>query len=106
MELTSNHAVLTNPSLAHPMRSVLLAILLTIPHDKNAGAFFAIIFWMVILLLATSIYFLPSLIALLRRHHNSGAIVALNLFLGWTLVGWVVSLVWALTNRPHSVARI
>ena len=33
----------------------------------------------------------------LRNKRNKMAIFALNFFLGWTLVGWVVSLVWSLT---------
>lgn len=44
------------------------------------------------------IYFLPALIAGRRKHRNAGAIGALNLLLGWTFLGWVVSLVWALTE--------
>ena len=48
-------------------------------------------------------YFLPSLIGSNKR--NAGAIFALNLLLGWTLIGWVVSLVWALTkeNAPNTI---
>ncbi len=42
-------------------------------------------------------YFLPVIIALKRDHHQTTAIFGLNLLLGWTLIGWVVSLVWALT---------
>lgn len=40
-------------------------------------------------------YFLPSIIALARSKRNIVAIFLLNLFLGWTFVGWVVALVWA-----------
>ena len=43
------------------------------------------------------LYFVPTWIAGARNHHNQYAILALNLFLGWTFVGWVVALVWALT---------
>ena len=43
-----------------------------------------------------SIYFLPTIIS--RNKNNAGAIFALNLFLGWTFIGWVISLVWALTK--------
>ena len=40
-------------------------------------------------------YFFPFLIALKRDHVDSTAIFVLNLFLGWTFIGWVVALVWA-----------
>jgi hypothetical protein len=42
-------------------------------------------------------YLLPTGIALGRGRTNTGAIFVLNLFLGWTLVGWVVALVWAVS---------
>jgi uncharacterized membrane protein len=40
-----------------------------------------------------AIYFLPSIIGYSKRNFNS--ILLLNLFLGWTLIGWVVAIVWA-----------
>ena len=43
------------------------------------------------------VYFLPTIIAFKRGKRNRGAIFALNLFLGWSLLGWVISLVWALS---------
>jgi uncharacterized membrane protein YhaH (DUF805 family) len=43
-------------------------------------------------------YFFPALLAAIRRHHNQNAIAMLNLLLGWTVIGWVVALVWACTN--------
>jgi hypothetical protein len=52
---------------------------------------------LVLVLICLVLYFAPSCIALARGKRNSGAIFALNLFLGWTLVGWVVSFVWACT---------
>jgi hypothetical protein len=42
-------------------------------------------------------YFLPAIIALVRHKRNGISIFLLNFFLGWTLVGWVVALVWAVT---------
>lgn len=54
-----------------------------------------------LLLIVAVIYFLPWLFALARSRHNTGAIFALNLFLGWTLFGWVLALVWSLSSdRP------
>lgn len=43
------------------------------------------------------VYFLPTIIAFKRGKRNRGAIFALNLFLGWSLLGWVISLVWAVS---------
>ena len=52
-------------------------------------------------------YFLPAIVAGSRHHRNGAAIFCLNLFLGWSLIGWVVALCWALTNQQpptYSVA--
>ena len=43
------------------------------------------------------LYFLPTAIATTRK--NTGAIFVLNLFLGWTLLGWVGALIWALMDE-------
>jgi T4 superinfection immunity protein len=42
-------------------------------------------------------YFFPSIIAVCRGHHNTLAIFLLNLFLGWTGLGWLGSLIWSAT---------
>ena len=44
--------------------------------------------------------FAPTIIALARHHHNSLAIFALNLLLGWTGIGWIAALIWSLTSTP------
>ena len=50
-----------------------------------------------ILILAITfiVYFLPSLIAWQRGHESINSITIVNLFLGWTFFGWVISLAWA-----------
>jgi Superinfection immunity protein len=50
----------------------------------------------VALVIAGLLYFVPSLIAFLRHKRQAPAILALNVFLGWTFLGWVGSLVWSL----------
>ena len=45
-----------------------------------------------------AVYFLPTIIALARSHHNAVAILLLNLFLGWTGIGWILALVWSVTT--------
>ena len=47
------------------------------------------------------LYFFPAMIAKARKHPNTAAIFVLNIFLGWTFIGWVVALVWAVTNPQH-----
>lgn len=41
------------------------------------------------------IYFFPVLNAFSRKHENTVAIGVLNLFTGWTFIGWVIALVWS-----------
>jgi len=40
-------------------------------------------------------YFLPSIVALVRGKRDTLSICLLNFFLGWTLIGWIIALVWA-----------
>jgi hypothetical protein len=47
-----------------------------------------------------ALYFLPAIVAAYRHHPSANAITALNLLLGWTLIGWVAALVWALVGIP------
>lgn len=51
-----------------------------------------------LILLGGSIYFAPSIWAVGKR--NTGAIFALNLLLGWTFLGWVGALIWAIMSKP------
>jgi hypothetical protein len=50
-------------------------------------------------------YFLPSIIALARSKRDLLAIFLLNFFLGWSVIGWIVALVWAAKNDVPAVAR-
>ena len=49
-------------------------------------------------ILLVTVYFLPSIVAMCRKHVNFTAIFILNLFLGITLFGWVFALIWAVYN--------
>jgi hypothetical protein len=53
--------------------------------------------WVFMVLFLGSAYFLPWFIAMGRDHHQRSAIAVLNLLAGWTLIGWVVALVWSCT---------
>ncbi|HEX4032755.1 MAG TPA: superinfection immunity protein [Terracidiphilus sp.] len=55
------------------------------------------------LLFGVGLYFLPAIIAAVRHTHNSGGILLLNIFFGWTLIGWVIALVMAFSSTPRYV---
>ena len=52
---------------------------------------------LMVIFLAIPIYLLPSIVAFFRNHHQKYAILLLNLFLGWTILGWIAAAVWAAT---------
>ena len=56
-----------------------------------------------LIVLAFLIYFFPTIVVLNRNHRSTGAIFVVNLFLGWTLLGWVVALAWSFTNPMQEV---
>ncbi|MGD6842566.1 superinfection immunity protein [Bacillus infantis] len=47
------------------------------------------------LLIGTFFYFIPSIIAKRRNKSNRVLIYFINLFLGWSLIGWFAALVLA-----------
>jgi ABC-type transport system involved in cytochrome c biogenesis permease component len=59
----------------------------------------------VLLIVGLLLYFVPSVVAFVRSHHNKWAIFALNLLLGWTFLGWIAALVWSLT-RPSPQPQV
>lgn len=55
------------------------------------------------------VYFIPSFVAVARNHDKRFPIFALNLVLGWTVIGWIGALVWSLMRQvkelePNSAA--
>jgi hypothetical protein len=58
-----------------------------------------------ILLGALALYFVPTVGACIRKLKNTTGLVLLNLFLGWTVIGWIVALIWAASGETESEAR-
>ena len=54
--------------------------------------------WLFILALLLAVYMIPFIVASSRAHPQKMPILILNIFLGWTLLGWVGALVWAVAN--------
>ena len=47
------------------------------------------------------LYFIPSIVAWARSVKNVGSIIVVNVFLGWTFIGWVVALAWACSSSKQ-----
>jgi hypothetical protein len=50
---------------------------------------------LILIIIGFALYFLPSLIAGSRGAANTSSVIIVNLFLGWTFLGWVVALAMA-----------
>ncbi len=55
--------------------------------------------WLVLSLTGFAVYFIPALIAFIRHHRRKLAILVLNILAGWTVLGWVGALIWALVSE-------
>jgi hypothetical protein len=60
---------------------------------------FAFLFMSLVVILGLGVYFLPTILAAVRKKSNITAIFVLNFLLGWSMLGWVVSLVWAVSEE-------
>lgn len=51
--------------------------------------------------LSLGLYFLPTIIATVRKVPNVGSVIVVNLLLGWLLVPWVIALAMAVRSVPQ-----
>jgi hypothetical protein len=58
-----------------------------------------------IFLLVGILYFLPGIVAHRNDHPYKEGILILNFFLGWSLIGWVAALVWAMSPRGQAIGE-
>ncbi len=61
---------------------------------NDAGTVWGALTFLVIIIV---LYFLPAELA--WHKPQFGSVLAINVFLGWTLVGWVIALAWAVKNE-------
>ena len=67
------------------------------------ASFIIIPFCLAFSVLYTYLYFLPYLIAVKKQHTQKRAIYILNIFTSWTIIVWVIALVWANTEPKETV---
>ncbi|MDR2165234.1 MAG: superinfection immunity protein [Zoogloeaceae bacterium] len=53
----------------------------------------------IVAFIAWATYFLPAAIALQSRHPHQRPILWVNLFLGWTIVGWFAAFAWVMRGN-------
>lgn len=46
-------------------------------------------------------YLAPAIIAAWRNHVNANPVFIVNLFLGWTVIGWVLCLAWSFSANTN-----
>jgi hypothetical protein len=61
----------------------------------------AIIAVIVIVFIVTLIHFVPTIIAFKRGAASRWIIFLVNLFFGWTIIVWLVTLIWACEGRTE-----
>ncbi len=56
-------------------------------------------------LVGAVLYFLPTIIAVSRNKANVVGILLVNFLLGWSVIGWIVALVWAVSTERVDLVR-
>lgn len=55
--------------------------------------------WYLAIFSGLLIYMVPTLIAIVRKHEKVGLIGVTNVFVGWTVIGWIAAMVWTFSDR-------
>lgn len=58
---------------------------------------------LLMILAAIAVYFLPAILANRRKARHEVGIFWVNLFLGWTVLGWFAVLIWSLAETAPQV---
>lgn len=74
---------------------VIVAFLVTIILGSHAEG---IVNLLALIVLCIWLYFLPSEIANINKHRQTLWIFIINLFFGWSVIGWIALLVWACSD--------
>jgi hypothetical protein len=64
---------------------------------------FDLVITVIILSIVAILYTMPASIAHFRKHRQAAPILWTNLLLGWTVIGWIGTLIWASTSPGPSV---
>ena len=65
---------------------------------EDATGFLDFVNGLPVLLIGLAIYMLPALVSRSRGMADRWSVFFLNLFFGWTLIGWVGALCWSVSG--------
>jgi hypothetical protein len=65
------------------------------PFEVRMAIASEIMVYTLVAVLVVGLYLLPSFVAANRKCKAGAGIAVINIFLGWTFIGWVVALAWA-----------
>ena len=72
-----------------------------VENPNGFGKFMGLLFFIVVPVL----YLLPIYEATNNDHPSTTSIALVNILLGWTLLGWVTALIWAVNKPQAQVAQ-
>ncbi len=55
-----------------------------------------------ILFILAPMYFVPTFVAVVRHVKRKLGIILLNIFAGWTAIGWAAALAWAIKAKTET----
>ena len=82
-----------------------LFLLLVVAVISGSGEAIGAVVWLLMIAVGVGFYFLPTIIAAVRKHPQLVPIVIINIITGWILgIGWFVALIWSVANFRHEVS--
>lgn len=66
--------------------------------------YLSLLIFVILVLSMLALYFLPSIIAIMRQHPQKWLLIALNVFAGWTGFFWIGLLIWSLWPKEKLIA--
>jgi len=59
---------------------------------------------LIVIVVLLGLHFAPLIVAIIRHHRAKLAIGVTNVLLGWTVIGWIVALIWACNSNVEARA--
>jgi len=74
--------------------------LLVLAQTSDGAAALGGFVLLVLILIGVAAYFIPTIVAFVKKTPNKMSVLVINLFLGWSFIGWVVALAMAFRDTP------